>query len=358
MRSTIEDVARLANVSIATVSRFTSGQTALISTATQERLKDAVKHLGYVPNAAARTLKTGRTRLIGVILADVSHVYWSAMLGGIEAGSRELGYGVLISSAHNSAATQQAYLDTFLQQGVDGILFNPAAGAGQAAPDWSRVKTPVIELDRGSAGAMFPVVAIDNALGASLATRHLLDAGHRKIGIVSWNVDGLSNRQERLDGFLGAMHDAGVDVPDRFVAIADDWSSDGDRAMQDLLNRPDPPTAVFTTNMALSLQALKGLKRMGLRVPADVSIVGFDDPEWAPLIDPPLTAVATNPYRLGKLAALRLCRAIDRGRPLDPRNSRLAPVLNIRGSVASPDFRRGSRRLYKSVANPVLVAAE
>src|SRR5680860_22417 len=131
MRSTIEDVARLANVSIATVSRFTSGQTSLISPGTQNRLKYAVDQLSYIPNAAARTLKTGRTRLIGVILADVSHVNWSAMLGGIEAGSRELGYGVLISSAHNSVEVQQSYLETFLQHGVDGILFNPAADSGQ-----------------------------------------------------------------------------------------------------------------------------------------------------------------------------------------------------------------------------------
>ncbi|CAN5825085.1 LacI family DNA-binding transcriptional regulator [soil metagenome] len=339
MRSTIEDVARLANVSIATVSRFTSGQSSLISTVTQQRLQTAIEHLNYIPNAAARTLKTGRTRLIGVILADVSHANWSAMLGGIEAGSRELGYGVLISSAHNSVEVQQSYLETFLQHGVDGILLNPAAESEPTALDWARVKTPVIQLDRGLAYARFPVVAINNAMGASAATHHLLEAGHRKVGIVSWEIAGLSNRQERLDGFLSTMHDAGADVPDRFVAIVNERNSDGDRGIYDLMNQSDPPTAIFTANMELSLVALRELKRIGLCVPAETSIVGFDDPDWAALVDPPLTTVATSPYRIGRLAALRLCRAIEQGRPVYPRHSKLAPVLMIRDSVVPPPRR-------------------
>jgi len=358
MRSTIEDVARLANVSIATVSRYISGQSTLISLSTQERLKQAVAQLGYVPNAAARTLKTGRTRLIGVILADVSHANWSAMLGGIEAGSRELGYGVLISSAHNCAETQQSYLETFLQHGVDGILLNPAANGGQAVFDWTRVKAPVIQLDRGSADVRFPVVTIDNALGASLATRHLLDAGHRRIGIVSWEIAGLSNRQERLDGFLNTMHDAGANVPDQFVAIVNEQNSDGDRGIQELMNQPNPPTAIFTTNMELSLVALRRLKQLGVRVPAEVSIVGFDDPDWAALVDPPLTTVATSPYRIGRLAALRLCRAIEQGRPPDPRPSKLAPVLKIRKSVATPATHADSKRLDAALSQPVMASAK
>jgi DNA-binding LacI/PurR family transcriptional regulator len=148
MTATIEDVAREAHVSIATVSRYTNGRVARMSSATQERLRITIDRLGYIPNAAARTLKTGRTRLVGVVLADIAHMYWSTMLAGIEEGCQELGYGVLISSASNSAESQNKYLDALSRQKVDGFLLNPVMADPRTITSWATLRQPVIMLDR------------------------------------------------------------------------------------------------------------------------------------------------------------------------------------------------------------------
>lgn len=335
MRSTIEDVAREAKVSIATVSRFTNGRTAGMSLATQQRLREAIARLNYIPNSAARTLKTGRTRLIGVVLADIAHMYWSTMLAGIEEGCHQMGYGVIISSAGNSAEAQSTYLTTLQRQKVDGILLNPATADPDTIARWAELRGPVIMLDRTFPGLRFPLIAADNRRGAILATEHLLNHGHRRVGFISWEINGLSNRQERLDGFLAAMAAAGLTPPDHHIAFARESWDDGVRSIQTLLAQPDPPTAVFSANMELNLQVLAGLKLMGIRVPQDISVVGFDDAPWDPLLDPPLTAIATTPFRLGKLAALRLCRAIERDEMPTTRESRLPPHLIVRESVTT-----------------------
>jgi DNA-binding LacI/PurR family transcriptional regulator len=334
MRTTIEDVARDAKVSIATVSRFTNGRTTGMSQATQERLREVISRLNYVPNSAARTLKTGRTRLIGVVLADIAHMYWSTMLAGIEEGCQQLGYGVLISSAGNSAEAQSKYLTTLQRQKVDGILLNPATADPNTITRWSSLRGPVIMLDRTFPGLRFPLVAVDNRHGAVLATEHLIAHGHQKIGFISWEIEGLSNRQERLDGFLAAMEGAGLTPAAHHIAFARESWDDGVRSVQELVGQDDSPTAIFSANMELNLQVLVGLKIMGLRVPDDISVVGFDDAPWDPLLDPPLTAVATPPFRLGKLAALRLCRAINQSTMPAQRESRLLPQLIVRSSVS------------------------
>jgi len=333
---TIEDVAREAGVSIATVSRFMNGHTGAMAPATRERLRLVVERLGYVPNAAARTLKTGRTRLIGVALADIAHLYWSMMLAGIEEGCARLGYGVLISSASNRPEAQHEQVAFFVRQNVDGLLINPTNADAQTIAHWQTLPGPVMMLDRTLPGIDLPLVSVDNAYGAQLAVEHLLALGHRRIGFVTWPVENLSNRQERLAGYAAALAAAGLTVDPALIRVATESWDDGVRQTVDLFDRPDRPTAVFSANGELNLQVLAGLKQLGLRVPADVSVVGFDDSPWDSLLDPPLTTVATPPRRLGLLAALLLCRAAERGEPLARRESRIRPRLIVRRSAAPP----------------------
>lgn len=336
MVATIEDVARAAKVSIATVSRYMNGRTNGMSSDTQERLRAAIDQLGYVPNAAARSLKTGRSKLIGVVIADIAHMYWSTMLEGIEDGCRALGFSVLISSAGNDSETQHRYMQTLLDQNVAGLLLNPAHADQTTVDKWAKIAPPMIMLDRTYPSLRNPLVAIDNVHGAHLATQHLIDHGHRDIGLISWGIDRLSNRQERLDGFLATLSGNGLTVQRGRIGFARESWDDGVRAARDMFDTSEPPTAVFCANMELSLQVLFGLRQLGIRVPAEVSLIGFDDAPWNPLLDPPLSAVASAPFRLGRLAALRLCRAIAHGTPLQPHDSRLRPVLISRASVAPP----------------------
>lgn len=334
--ATIEDVARIAQVSIATVSRYMNGRTNGMSLTTQERLRIAIDELGYIPNAAARSLKTGRSKLIGVVIANIAHMYWSTMLEGIEEGCRAMGYSVLISSASNDAETQDRYLQTLLNQNVDGLLLNPVFANDATLAKWAAINRPIIMLDRTYPALDNPLVAIDNMHGARLATQHLIDFGHTDIGLISWGIDGLSNRRERLDGFLATLSDNGLTVKPGRIGFARESWDDGVRAAWEMFSNADAPTAVFCANMDLSLQVLSALRQLGIRVPQDVSLIGFDDAPWDPFLDPPLSAVAGAPHRLGKLAALRLCRAIHHGTPVRPHDSRFRPVLVSRQSVAPP----------------------
>ncbi|MCA9861162.1 MAG: LacI family DNA-binding transcriptional regulator, partial [Thermomicrobiales bacterium] len=273
--ATIEDVARSANVSIATVSRYINGRTLGMSPATKERLRITIATLGYVPNAAARSLKTGRSRLIGVLIANIAHMYWSTMLEGIEDGCRAMGYTMLISSAGNDLETQDRYLRTLLNQNVAGLLINPVFADESTIAQWAAISQPVIMLDRTYPALRKPLVAIDNGHGARLATQHLIDYGHTDIGLISWEINSLSNRKERLDGFLSTLQESGLSIePDRIAFARESWD-DGVRATREMFERANAPTAVFSANMELNLQVLSGLRLLGLRVPRDVSVVGF-----------------------------------------------------------------------------------
>lgn len=344
MRTTIEDVAREAGVSIATVSRFITGRGGNVADETRERLREVVDRLGYVPNAAARSLKTGRSYLIGVILSNIAHPYWSAVLSGVEEACQRRGYSVIVSSAGDKVEVENRYLRVFLDQRVDGILLNPANADPATVARWSALTCPVITLDRTLPGLPFGLVAMDNLLGARLAVEHLLGLGHRRIGFLSWHVANLTNRLERLQGYRETLAEAGITPDPALVRFADDGWNDGVRQAVDLLRRPDRPTALVSASSTLNLQVLAGAKRLGLRVPDELSVVGYDESPWDPLLDPPLTTVATPAHRLGVTAADRLCQAIDAGDAAPGGEVRLRPRLIVRRSSAPPPPNSGSRR--------------
>src|SRR5215211_4223902 len=306
-----------------------SGQTRL-------RIQEVVDRLGSVPNSAAQTLKTGRSRLIGIVLTEIAHIYWSAMLAGIEESAHEFGYGVVISSAGNSAEAQHRYVSMFLNQKVDGLLLNPASVDQRTLQRWKALPCPIIMLDRTFPGLNHPLVAVDNEFGARTAVEHLVQLGHRKIGFVSWPMSNLGNRQERLEGYQTALREAQIEPDPRYVRFCKETWDDGVLETVALFAGDDPPTAVFSANAELNLQVLAGLKQLGLRVPEDVSVVGFDDSPWDPLLDPPLTTIATPPYQLGKLAAHLLCEAIENGGRPHLSERRLQPHLVIRKSAGPP----------------------
>lgn len=332
-RITIQDVAREAEVSIATVSRYINGRAGAMSAETAERVRAVIERLGYVPNSAAQTLKTGRSNLIGVVLTEIAHIYWSSMLAGIEERANAAGFGVIIGSAGNHAAAQQRCVELFLKQKVDGLLLNPASVDSRTLQRWKTLPCPVVMLDRTFPALSYPLVAVDNAHGARRAVEHLLSLGHRQIGIVSWQIANLGNRRERLDGYRDALAAAGIAPEPRYERFcAEGWEA-GVRETLALFREAGPPTALFSTNTELTLQVLAALKQLGLRVPADVSLVGFDDSPWEALLDPPLTSVATPPFELGKLAAGLVCDAIDQGKRLPRGEHRLQPHLVVRSSA-------------------------
>lgn len=336
MSATIEDVAREAGVSIATVSRHLNGRTGEVAAQTGIRIQAVVDRLGYVPNQAARSLKTGRSWLIGVLLANIAHPYWSVVLSGVEDACQAEGYSVVVSSAGDRAEIEDRYLQMFLRQRVDGILLNPALAGPEMVALWGNLAVPVVTIDRTLPGLPFPMVAMDNVLGTRLAIEHLLGLGHSRIGFVTWPIGTFSNRQERMQGYRESLERAGIAFDPELTRTAAEGWSDGVEQTLDLLDASSPPTAILSATAMLNLQILAAIERRGLQVPDDISVVGYDDSPWDSLLDPPLTTVATPAYDLGVAASRRLIATLATDEALLPPLIRLSPKLRVRLSTAAP----------------------
>jgi len=331
-RVTIADVATRAGVSATTVSRLLNGHYQAMSGETRKRIEAAVAELDYVPNRFARSLKTGKTAQLGVLVANIAHPYWAAVLSGIESASRQLGYQVLIATVGDSATVEHEYLDLLRRQ-VDGLLVNPTGD------DWDSINTlaesgyPLVLLDRTLPGLRCNLVAMDNAAGAALGTRHLIELGHRRIAYIAYEPHNLSNRHERLEGYRHAMVEAGIEVDKRFIVQVGRSGGEAMELTRELFAQPSEsrPTAALAAAGLLHLEVLAGLRQAGLRVPADVSVVGFDDSPWDPLLDPPLTTVATPAQRLGSIAAEVLVNSIRRSAPSS--ETRVEVALAVRAST-------------------------
>jgi LacI family transcriptional regulator len=334
MRITIEDVAREAEVSIATVSRFLNGREGQMSAATRERIREVVDRLGYMPDAAARSLKTRRSRMIGVALAEIGHVYWSGVLAGIEQVCLQQGYGVMISSAGNDPAAQRDAVSVFANQRVEGVLLNPTRPDASGPSAWEMLECPVIMLDRTMPHLPYPLVAVDGRRGVRTGVDHLAALGHREIGFIGWEIAGLSNRQERLDGYLEAMAAHGLPVRPGYLRLGRESWNDGVRETIDLLTGSPRPTAIVSATMELNLQALAAIKHLGLRAPEDVSLVGFDAAPWDDLLDPPLTTISAPPVEIGRTAADLLIGWIEGGAPGGRKDHLIVPELAVRRSTA------------------------
>lgn len=333
---TIGDVAREAGVSISTVSRIVNGEHGAAAEETRARIFAAIDQLGYLPNGAARSLKTGRSRMIGVLLADIAHPYWNTVLGGVNDACSRLGYGALVSSAGEDANVEDRYLRMFRSQQIAGLLLNPTQADEETITRWAKLDLPVVMVDRTLPGLPFALVAAQNSEGVCAATQHLLDLGHREIGFVSWTLGSYENRRERLAGYLQALREASITPRDENIAFAEVGWQDGVRASLELLDRADRPTAVVSGNAMLNLQVLAAAKQLDLRVPQDLSVVGFDDSPWDDLVDPPLTTVATPAREIGVVATELLLESIDRGTSTVGVERRLPTRLVIRQSSAPP----------------------
>lgn len=330
---TIGDVARAAGVSITTVSRFINGQYKYMSQQTRERLLGVVEQLGYIPNSAAQSLKSGKSRLIGVIVTNIAHPYWSTVLSGVEEACRRLGYSAIFTSASEKPELESHYIKMLMNKQVDGLLLNPTGHNVEAISRLPALGCPVVALDRTTPDLRCDLVAMDNVYGARLAVEHLLSLGHRRIGMVSWEPRNLSNRHERLQGYTEALARAGLPSRPEDVALSGTNWGDAIRQTMALFRRKDRPTAVFAASSMLNLEVLEGLKRLGLRVPDDVSVVGYDDSPWDPLLHPPLTTVATPAHRMGIAAAKHLTKCIENGGSQASQDIRLRPRLIIRNST-------------------------
>jgi DNA-binding LacI/PurR family transcriptional regulator len=337
-RITIKDVARAAGVSTQTVSRVLNERPD-VSSKTRLRVQQVIAELGYSPNVIARNLSRGRTNTLGVIGYGLIYFGISGVIAGIESKANELGYSLTLSLINRVDPSRvDRILYDFLSRRVDGIIW--AVPGNISAVNWlaekfSAVHTPIMYINMGQNGSDF-VTALDNRLGGRLATEHLLQVGYQRVGIITgpyhwWEA------QERLMGWQETVEAAGYSDIDRLI-IEGDWNApSGDVGIHSLLDQNPEIDAVFISNDQMALGALQAARRLGLKVPEDLGIVGFDDIPEAAYFYPSLTTVRQDTQKLGALAVQQLhtlIQAEQRDESLEPEIAWVKPRLIVRKSSA------------------------
>ncbi len=308
-RTTMRDVAEKAGVSKATVSHVIN-ETRFVEEVTKQRVQNAIKELGYRPSFAARSLTTQSSHIVGSIVSDVTNNFFAQIIRGIEDVLYSHNYSLMVCNTNEVLEREEYYIDILLRQGVDGIIAAATSQNWEVLNEASKLNVPIILLDRIFENATSSYVGVGNEQGAYLGTKHLIERGHRDIGILS-GFHRLSTMRERLSGFQQAMHENGLIIREEWSLSTPLSIEDGKQAIQALMQLEAPPSAVFICNNLLSLGALIGLQEMGLSCPDDVAIIGFDDHPWAAVSSPPLTVIRQPTYAIGKTAAQMLLEAIN-----------------------------------------------
>ena len=328
--ATIKDVAKRAGVSVATVSYVVNG-TRNVAPETAERVRAAMEELNYHPNAVAQSLRTRTTHVIGAVVSDISNPFFATLIRGAEDCARENGYSLLICNTSEKLENELVYLQLLSRKRVDGMILAPTGKNDELIRDLIARGMQIVFIDRKLEGIEAPAVLSENEEGAYRATQHLIERGHRRIGIVL-GLPHVSTTTERLRGYERALTDSGLEIDRSLIVYGHSQVKEGKKACLELLDRKDRPTAVFATNNLMTLGVMMAIHELGLRCPQDVSVVGFDDFEWAAAFEPPLTTVAQDPYRIGE-GAIRMLVTNLRNSNHSFSEMRMGVQLIVRGSV-------------------------
>ncbi|WP_416982056.1 LacI family DNA-binding transcriptional regulator [Streptomyces sp. T028] len=332
----IKDVARVAGVSVGTVSNVIN-RPDTVATETRARVLSAIDRLGYVRSESARQLRAGRSRIMGLLVLDMGNPFFVDVARGAERAARDAGLGVMVCNSAESVGEEAEYLSLFAEQRVRGVLLTPADATGRNIESFRRHGIPFVLVDRVSEGTTECSVSVDDVAGGALAVRHLVDAGHRSIAYVS-GPPGFNQVRDRRTGALNALTEAGLgpeclrELPTERLDVAA-----GRDAGARLLGLADRPTAVFCANDLLALGVLQAMYAAGVAVPDDLAIVGYDDIEFAAAAAVPLTSVRQPAVTMGALAAEMLLEETeeDSGRRHEHRRVVLQPELVVRRSSLS-----------------------
>ena len=342
---TIRDIARLAQVSTATVS-FVINQKGKVSEPLRQRVLDAMKTLDYHPDQVARSLKVRRTQTIGVVIPDVSAPFFAEVMMGIEEEAHKLGYSVIFCNTNNDPELENRHLDILYSRRVDGVLISSyllRAGEGRLV----KRRFPTVFFDRTPPAFSGAAVVSDNLEASRNATGHLIKLGHTHIAIITGPLD-MPLCTERLEGFRQALQEASLPLHNEYLKCGDFKLESGYRTGRELMQLLTPPTAVFCCNDKMTLGLMRALGELSIPCPERVSVVSFDDFEWVASFHPYLTTVAQPTHLMGKRATEILVRKIqqDGAQPEDSGEQVvvLPNELRIRESTAPP-YRRSPRKV-------------
>ncbi|WP_460753930.1 LacI family DNA-binding transcriptional regulator [Nocardiopsis oceani] len=319
-------------MSVATVSRALNGQTS-VSDAARAKVLAAAATLGYRPNVVARSLRTDRTRTIGLVISDVLNPHFTELARSVEEEARALGYSVIIGNADERAELEDDHVRVLLERRIDGLLVSPADGHSPSTVAAAAGPTPVVFVDRWISDTDAPVVRADGRKAILDLVAHLHSLGQRKLAIIAGPAATTTGR-ERVDAFREALSAHGIPLPDSYIGRGDFQAESGRVATERFLDLPEPPDAVFATDNLMARGALDAIRGRGLRVPDDIGLAAFDDIPWFPHTDPPITAIAQPTAELGRVAVKALVDLIG-GEPA--RSTVLPARLVVSRSCGEPE---------------------
>jgi LacI family transcriptional regulator len=331
--TTITDVARQARVSVSTVSHVVNG-TRRVAPATARAVQAAIEETGYSPNVLARSLKTASTRSVGIAVSQISNPYFSDIICSIGTECARLGMMVFLADTEDSPARELEVVAALHQRRVDGIIFAPSADPERRALNYLLgVRLPCVLVDR-TPDADFDQVGVNNREAMRELVDHVAALGHRRIGYIGGNP-GLETTLARIAGYRDCLQERGIPFDERLLVMGSATTNSAMAATAALLALPDPPTALVAGNNLATIGVMRAVRLRGLHVPDDVSIVGFDDFEWADCFEPRLTLVAQPYEEIGRRAASLLMERI--AAPKGERQTiRLDASIVLRDSCGRP----------------------
>ncbi|MFC5708447.1 substrate-binding domain-containing protein [Aeromonas eucrenophila] len=328
----IKEVAARAGVSTTTVSHVIN-ETRVVAQETRERVFAAMQALNYAPSLVARSLKVKETNSIGMLVTTSSNPFFAEVVRGVERYCFEQGYNLMLGNTEGQAETALSYLKMMLRKRVDGLLIMCSEGQQEVFNqlDWLK-SLPVVVMDWGMESREVDLIADNSHQGGYLATRHLIELGHRDIGCIT-GPRSRAPADQRLSGFVQGMQEAGLAINPAWIQEGDFDCASGHDAMLRLLSQPSRPSALFVCNDMMAMGVISAAHRAGLSIPEDLSLVGYDNVALAQYMSPPLTTVNQPKEELGRLAVTRLLARIN-GETIDNHMITVDPDLVIRDSCA------------------------
>ena len=327
--STIQDVAKEAKVSVATVSRVLNNSP-LVLPDTRQSVLEAIRILNYQPNLLGRNLRRTETKMILVLLPTIANPFYSRLVKGIEDAANAGGYNIMLCNTDSDKNREEVYLELLKKRLADGVIFM-APELDVADLDRTSLISPTVQCCEYREGAKVSHVSIDNFAAAKDAVEYLIKCGCSRIGHISCKNRFVSTIQ-RKNGYRKALEEAGISFDPELTAYGDYGFNSGYKAAKKLLSLNNRPEAIFAISDIMAIGAIKAIRENGLRIPSDISVMGFDDISFALMYDPPLSTVSQPKYELGKTAVELLMRQLDKQNK-EPEDIILPYKLVIRGST-------------------------
>lgn len=331
--ATMKQVAEKARVSTTTVSHVINN-TRVVSEDARERVLAVINELRYIPSAVARSLKNDKTHTLGMMIPNNSNPYFAEIIQGIEDESFKLGYNIILCNSYDDPKKQAAYTRVLMEKRIDGLILVSSGSDEELNQLLNDEGIPKVLVDREVPGLIADFIEADHEQGGYLATKYLIDLGHRNIACVA-GPQNLLLSSDRVHGYRRALQEAGIPLRDEFLTYSDFTSEGGFNAMQQLLALPQRPSAIFLSNDLMAIGGLCAAQQAGVRIPEQLSIMGYDDIALASFSTPRLTTIAQPKYEIGVLTAQVMVARI-RNAELPWRREMLQTKLVVRQSTAPP----------------------